>query len=65
MVLFIINIYAYRCLLSDLVETLVEMCDTGFANFVDNNRKLFSKINAICLSLVRYEMLVSRNFYTP
>ncbi|RID74490.1 hypothetical protein BRARA_B01586 [Brassica rapa] len=24
----------------------------GFANFVDNNRKLFSRMNAICLSLV-------------
>ncbi|KAG7561056.1 putative sodium bile acid cotransporter [Arabidopsis thaliana x Arabidopsis arenosa] len=32
----------------------------GFANFVDNNRKLFSKINAICLSLVPW-IQVSRS----
>lgn len=38
------------------------MCDTGFANYVDSNRKLFSKINAICLSLVSYELLVFHSF---
>ncbi|KFK34868.1 hypothetical protein AALP_AA5G203900 [Arabis alpina] len=32
----------------------------GLANFVDNNRKLFSKLNAICLSLVPW-IQVSRS----
>ncbi|CAN6977917.1 unnamed protein product [Brassica rapa subsp. trilocularis] len=32
----------------------------GFANFVDNNRKLFSRMNAICLSLVPW-IQVSRS----
>ncbi|KAG2258105.1 hypothetical protein Bca52824_077399 [Brassica carinata] len=32
----------------------------GFANFVDNNRKLFSRMNAICLSLVPW-VQVSRS----
>ncbi|KAH0912201.1 hypothetical protein HID58_035522 [Brassica napus] len=29
----------------------------GFANFVDNNRKLFSRMNAICLSLLESKLL--------
>ncbi|KAH0937925.1 hypothetical protein HID58_005386 [Brassica napus] len=46
---------------SNLLGILTVIWETfkGFANFVDNNRKLFSRMNAICLSLV--STISSRN----
>lgn len=40
------------------MNLLLKCVITGFANFVDNNRKLFSRMNAICLSLVK----ISKHF---
>ncbi|XP_010504502.1 PREDICTED: probable sodium/metabolite cotransporter BASS4, chloroplastic isoform X1 [Camelina sativa] len=43
-----------------IIGKVIRESSKGFANFVDNNRSLFSKINAICLSMVPW-IQVSRS----
>ncbi|XP_024013014.1 probable sodium/metabolite cotransporter BASS4, chloroplastic [Eutrema salsugineum] len=43
-----------------IIGKVIRESSKGFANYIDNNRKLFSKINAICLSLVPW-IQVSRS----
>ncbi|KAF8102028.1 hypothetical protein N665_0201s0319 [Sinapis alba] len=43
-----------------IIGKVIRETFSGFANFVDNNRKLFSRMNAICLSLVPW-IQVSRS----
>ncbi|KAH0865134.1 hypothetical protein HID58_082345 [Brassica napus] len=50
------------CIMISVTDANMVIRETfkGFANFVDNNRKLFSRMNAICLSLVPW-IQVSRS----